>query len=143
MGNLGNSIKQFTEEMEQVATSVARDVKDSAFEAIETNVQTVTGQNPTPQQLQQKKQQEEEQLAKVRKEIEYYKNLGKDIKKAQEERKQKEAQRVQQMQQEEQAKKARKEDNNQTFAPPKGKHDLREDIARTQAERSKGRGVGG
>ena len=75
--------------------------------------------------------------------INYYKNLGGDIKKAQDYRKQKEEERLRQMTEEEQAKKMQKAQVQQgsKTAPP-GK-DLREDIARTQAERGKGRGVGG
>lgn len=143
MADSGSGIKQATQEMAQTVKEVAKDVKDELGQMIEANVQTAVGFQLTPQQQQQKKQEEQQGLEKARKVINYYKNLGADIKKAQEERKQKEAQRLQQMQQEEQEKKAREAAKKQTFVSPQGKMNLREDIARTQAERSKGRGVGG
>lgn len=143
MADSGGGIKGSVAEITQTVKEVTKDVKDEVGQMIEANVQTATGPKLTPQQQQQKKQEEEEQLARARKVIQYYKDLSTNIKKAQEERKQRETQRLQQMQQEEEAKKAKQAAEKQPFLPPQGKQDLREDIARTQAERSKGRGVGG
>lgn len=139
----GGSGNQFASEMKSTVVEVAKDVKDSVGQAIEQGVQSIVGTQLTPQQIQQKQKEEQQELEKARKVINYYKTLGVDIKKAQEERKQKEMQRLKQTQEEEQMKKAQKAQMQQDIkAPPPGKG-LREDIARTQAERSKGRGVGG
>ena len=143
MADGGSGIKQATEEMAQTVKDVAKDVKDEVGQMIEQNIQTAVGPKLTPQQIQQKKQEEEEGLTRARKVINYYKTLDTNIKKAQEQRKQKETERLQQMQQEKQAKKSQQVVKKQIFVSPSGKRDLREDIARTQAERSKGRGVGG
>lgn len=142
MSDSGSGGNQFASEMKSTVAEVAKDVKDSIGEMIEQNVQTAVGSQLTPQQQQQKKQQEQQDLEKARKVISYYKNLGADIKKAQEGRKQKEEERLKKMQEEEQAKKMQKTQMQTSKSPPPG-NDLREDIARTQAERSKGRGVGG
>ncbi len=143
MADSGGGGNQFAGEVTETVKEVAKDVKDSIGEMIEQNVQTAVGSQLTPQQQQQKKQEEQEDLEKARKVIDYYKNLGAGIKKAQAERKQKEEERLKKTQEEEQAKKMQKTEDQQgskTAPPGKG---LREDIARTQAERSKGRGVGG
>lgn len=140
MADSGSGVKQFTGEMGQATSEVAKDVKDEVGQMIEQGVQSIAGKQLTPQQIQQKQQAEQQRLEQARKVINYYKTLDINIKKAQEDRKQTEAQRWQQMQQEEQAKKVQKAQLQQA---PKRPGELREDIARTQAERGKGRGVGG
>jgi len=142
MSDSGGGGNQFASEMKSTVLDVAKDVKDSVGEMIEQNVQTAVGSQLTPQQQQRKKQDEQQDLEKARKVISYYKNLGTDIKKAQDARLQKEAERLKQMQEEEQAKKMQKSQGQEVKTAPPGKG-LREDIARTQAERGKGRGVGG
>lgn len=140
MADSGGGIGQVTEEVVQTTGEVVKDVRDAVGEMIEQNVQATVGSQLTPQQQQQKQQQEQQELEKVRKVINYYKNLGADIKKAENERKQKEQERLKRMQEEEQAKKVQKTQMQQA---PKRPGAIREDIARTQAERGKGRGVGG
>lgn len=142
MSDSGSGGNQFASEMKSTVAEVTKDVKDAVGEMIEQNVKTAVGFQLTPQQVQQKKEQEQQDLEKARKVISYYKNLGADIKKAQEERKQKEEERLKKIQEEEQVKKVQKAQIQSSKTPPPGS-DLREDIARTQAERGKGRGVGG
>lgn len=142
MADSGGGGNQFAGEVTETVKEVAKDVKDFVGEMIEQNVQTTVDPQLTPQQQQQKKQEEQEGLEKARKVINYYKNLGADIKKAQTEREQKEEERLKRIQEEEQAKKTQIAQGQDTKTAPPGKG-LREDIARTQAERGKGRGVGG
>ena len=84
MADSGGGGNQFGSEMKSTVAEVAKDVKDAVGEMIEQNVRTAVGSQLTPQQQQQKQQQEQQDLEKARKVINYYKNLGGDIKKAEE-----------------------------------------------------------
>lgn len=117
---------------EDVGESLAS-VKDAVGEAIEQGVQSVVGPQLTPQQLQEKQQKDQKQLAYTRK------WLG-DLQRAQEkvraENKQKEEQRLKAQQEEKQVAEMKKEQKKKQSIPDEVR-------ARAMAETKVGRGVGG
>lgn len=147
MADSGSGISQATQEVVQAAGEVAKDVRDSAGEAIEQGIQSVVGTTPTPQQIQpastqrgeQKQLEDQKKLAETRRVIEHYKRVDTEQRKVRQHIKQKEAQK----QQEEQQEQMKEIKQRQIQMEVKKPITLREDIARTQAERGKGRGVGG
>lgn len=146
-----SGIKQVTEETAQTVGEVAKDVKDEIGRAIEQGVQSVAGTQLTPQQLQpfdsaqgkQKQLEDQQKLAEARRKIDYWKKIEQEQKKVREEEKQKQLQIQQFEEQEKQKKKMEEAKRKQIFSTPAKAPSLSEAIARTQAERSKGRGVGG
>lgn len=143
MSDSGGGIKQFTDEVEQVATDVAKDVKDSVGQAIEQGVQSVAGTQLTPQQLQQKELERQKQLTETRRKLKWYQDLEVSQRKVREEEKQKLLQKKQTEEQEKQKKKMEEGQKKKVIISPAKPPTLSEAIARTQAERGKGRGVGG
>lgn len=127
--------------MRQAITEVAKDVKDDVGEMIEQGVQSVVGKQLTPQQIQQKQLQDQKELAEARRKIAWFKKLDEEQKGVREANKQKEIQRLQNQKQQVQGQKIQKAQMPQS--PKRSGQMLREDIARSQAERGKGRGVGG
>ncbi|MBI2599473.1 hypothetical protein HYW43_00965 [Candidatus Daviesbacteria bacterium] len=106
----GNQIGQFRDELEQDVTEVAQDVKDSVGEALEQGVQSVVGTQLTPQQIQQKQQEDQENLAEARRTIQFLKQIDEEQKRVRQENKQIEQQRLQTQQQEEQKEEMKKEE---------------------------------
>lgn len=96
--------------MKQAITEVVRDVKDEVGQMIEQGVQSVAGKQLTPQQVQQKQQEDQKELAKVRRNIAWYKNLDDSQKMVREQNRQKEATRLQNQQQEKQIIEVKKEE---------------------------------
>lgn len=139
MADSGSGISQATQEVVQAANEVAKDVKDSVGEAIEQGVQSMVGTKLTPQQIQQKQLEDQKKLAETRRVIEHYKRVDAEQEQVRQHIKQKDAQK----QQEEQQEQMKKIQQKQIQMEVKKPITLREDIARTQAERGKGRGVGG
>lgn len=145
MADGGSGMKQFTGEMGQVAAEVAKDVKDEVGQMIEQGVQSVVGKQLTPQQVQQKQQDEQKQLAEARRKIKWYQDLTAAQKRVHEQEKQKQQQNQQAEQQQAENKKVEEAQRKQPIPQP-GKLRpvrIREDIARTRQEIGKGRGVGG
>jgi len=141
MADGASGVKQFTEEMEQAAGEVAKDVKDSVGEALEQGVQSVVGTQLTPQQIQQKEAEDQKKLAEARKKLAFFQQTAQKQQVVSQQNQQKEMQRLQAQKQEEQNKKIEKVQIQQSSKRPG--QPLTEEIARTQVERSKGRGVGG
>lgn len=98
-----NVIGQFRDEIEQTASEVVSDVKDSVGQMIEQNITP----QPTSQQIQQKEADRQKQIAYTRR---WLQNLQMAQAKVRQENKQKEQQRLQAQQQEEQASEMRKEE---------------------------------
>lgn len=121
MANSGNVIGQFRDEIEQTATEIAGDVKDSVGELIEQGIQSVKPQL-TPQQLQQKQQEDQKKEIDRQKQLDYREAASlaytrkwlSDLQVAQAkvraENKQKEQQRLQNQQQEKQVTEMKKEE---------------------------------
>ena len=140
MADSGSAIKQFTGELTQAAGEVAKDVKDEVGEALEQGVQSVVGTQLTPQQIQQKQLDDQKELAETRRKIEFYKKTAEEQKTIRQQEKQKQMQTQQAEMQQQQTRKVQQIREQTVKAPGQP---LREDLARTQAERSKGRGIGG
>lgn len=129
----------------QAAGEVAKDVKDSVGQAIEQGVQSVTGTQLTPQQIQQKQLEDQKKIAETRRTIKWYEDIATSQKAVREKEQQKQMQGKQEEIQQQQAKKTQEIQQKQPIPQP-GRPEsdiIREDLARTQMERSKGRGVGG
>src|SRR5689334_8263200 len=94
MADSGSGGNQFAQEAGQVVKEVAKEVKDAVGEMVEQGVQTTFGTTPTPQQVQQKQQQDQADLAKVRKQIAWMKNIDAEQKQVAAVNKQKEEQRI-------------------------------------------------
>ena len=105
-----SGIKQVTEETAQAVGEIAKDVKDAVGEMIEQNVQTAVGPKLTPQQVQQKQQEDQKNLAETRRKIEFLKNIDQEQKRVREANRQKEAQRLQDQKQEKQVIEMKKEE---------------------------------
>lgn len=156
-------VKQFTDEMEQAATDVARDVKDEVGQMIEQGVQSVAGPKLTSQQLQpfdtsttlstqgkQKQLEEQQRLTKARKTIKWFQDISAAQKKVREQDLQKQLQRQQLEEQEKQKKKQSEEVEKKIIISPAkkgpqhpGQAPLREDIALSRPELKSGHGKGG
>lgn len=141
MADGASGVKQFTDEMEQAAGDVVKDVKDSVGQTLEQGGQSLAGTQLTPQQIQQRQLEDQQKLTEARRKIKWYKDLAVAQKAEWEKQKQKELQRQQIEIQQKQAKKVEKIQIQQTSKRPG--QPLTEEIARTQVERSKGRGIGG
>lgn len=105
----GSNIQQASEEVAQTAREVVSDVKDAVGEMVEQGVQSVIGNQLTPQQIQQKEADRQKQLLQTRRKIEWLKQLAQEQKMVQQENKQKEMQRLQEEKQEEQVKEVKEE----------------------------------
>lgn len=148
-----SGVGQFTEEVKEVASEIVKDVKDEVGQILEQGVQSVSGTQPTPQQLQQKQQEEQQKLAEAQRKIEFWKRLEAEQKAAREQENQKQLQNQETLQQEEQLKKDKEVEKKQAIPSPAKKEvvpgvpnqpkQTREDLLRAQGERRSGRGVGG
>jgi len=121
MSDLGNRIKQVTEETSQTVEEIAKDVRDSVGEAIEQGFQSATGTPLTPQQIQQKQIDDQKKISETRRKIAFYQKTAQEQEKVRQENKQKEMQRLQSQQQEEQVAEIKEEEKkeepvNQTVA---------------------------
>lgn len=134
-------VKQFAEELGQTAGEVVKDIKDSVGEVLEQGVQSVTGTQLTPQQIQQKETERQKKLAENRRIIAHYGKIDQDQETIRDQEKQKQMQARQAEIQQQQTKKVQQAEQQQAVKVPG--QPLREDLARTQMERSKGRGIGG
>lgn len=141
MADSRNVIGKFSDEVEQTATEVAKDVKDSVGQIIEQGFQSATGIQPTPQQIQQKQQEEQKQLLETRRKIAFYDQTDQAQKMVRQQNKQKEVQRLQEEQQRKQEKKMEKIQEQQTAKKPGA--GTPEEILRSQVERKVGKGLGG
>lgn len=121
MTNSGNVIGKFSDEVEQTAGEIAKDVKDSVGEMIEQGVQSVAGTPLTPQQIQQKQIEEQKKEAGRQRQLSYTRKWLKDLELAQQkvqmENKQKEQQRLQSQKQEEQVAEIKKEEKKKPVNP--------------------------
>lgn len=124
--------------MKSTVAEVARDIKDAVGEMIEQGAQSVTAPQLTPQQIQQKQQQDQKDLAKVRGDIEWLRRIDEQQKGVREQNKQKEMQRLQNQQQEKQQGTQKVQ-----IQSAKKQQVISETVLRTQAERKVGKGVGG
>ena len=140
MADSGNAVKQFTGEVAQAAGEIVKDVKDSVGGALEQGVQSVVGTQLTPQQIQQKQLSDQKELAETRRKIAFYKKTDQEQRMTRQQEKQKQTQ-VQQAETQQQQTRKVQQIREQTVKAPG--QPLREDLARTQAERGKGRGIGG
>lgn len=138
MADGGSAVKQFTEEVAEAAGEVAKDVKDTVGQMLEQGVQSATGAQLTPQQIQQKQIDEQTQMAEARRKIAFYRRNAGEQKIVRQENKQKEQQRLEALQQEIQQKKIEEIQQKEPKKPG-----LPEAILRTQAEYKPGKGVGG
>jgi len=136
-----NAIGQFSDEIEQTATEVSADVKDSVGQAIEAGVQSVISTPLTPQQQQQRQQEEQAKLVQARADIQFLQNTEENLQKVREENKQKEEQRLKDFEEEMEKKRAKGGQMNQAVKKPG--QPMNEAIAATRQEVGKGHGVGG
>lgn len=153
MANSANVIGQFTDELEQASGEVAEEVKEAGLEMLEQGIQSVKGTPPpTPQQIQQKQQEDQKQLAKARSDLKWFQTIAANEKKLMEERKQQKLQKQQLEQQEEQNKKiALEEEKRKRIISPAKKVPMMpgqpvpeiEELARSRQEIGKGHGIGG
>lgn len=133
-----NVVGQFKDEVVETTREIATDVKDSVGEAIEQGAQSVTGTQLTPQQIQQKQQDEQKQIAETRRKIAFYRQTDQEQKMVRQQNKQKEMQRIQTQQQEKQEEKIEEIQIKQAKKPG-----MSEAVLRSQAEYKPGKGVGG
>lgn len=105
-----NVIGQFKDEVEETATEVAKDFKDSVGQALEQGVQSITGTQLTPQQIQQKQAEDQKKIAENRRKIAFYQKTEQELHAVRRENKQKEEQRLQAQQREEQVVEMKKEE---------------------------------
>ncbi len=134
----GGAIKQVTGEMVQAAGEVLGEVKDAAREMAEQGVQSATGTQLTPQQIQQKQQQDQNDLAEARRKIALYDNQDQEQKQVRQANNQKEADRVKAEQQEE-AVQVQQAQSQATQDPNK----VPDAVSNTYTEVKQGKGVGG
>ncbi|MBI2020825.1 hypothetical protein HYS94_05450 [Candidatus Daviesbacteria bacterium] len=100
MADSASGIKQIGEEVVETTEEVVKDTKDQVGQAIEQGVQSVVGIQLTPQQIQQRQLDEQKKLAKVRRDIQWYKDIQVAQKAIREKEKQKKLQKDQQIQDE-------------------------------------------
>lgn len=136
-----NVIGQFTDEVEEITEKVVQDVKDSVGEAIEQGVQSVVGTPLTQQQMQQKQKEDQDKMIEARRKIAFWQKLDQEQKALRMKKKQEEMQKKQEESQEKQVKKVEQIEQKQAIKKPGVLSE--EVLARSQMERSKGRGVGG
>lgn len=110
MADSGGAVKQFSEEITQTTGEITKDVKDSLGQAIEQGAQSIVGTQLTPQQLQQRQQEDQKNLAETRRKIEWLKKLDQEQKMVREQNKQKETQRFQSQKEEKQVTEMKKEE---------------------------------
>lgn len=148
----GGAPSQFAGEVKQVAQEVVEDVKDQVGEAIEQGVKSITGQQLTPQQIQQKEEERQKELAETRWKIEQFKKTEQGVQQVRDQREQQEDQRKQQEDQQKQEAFARaQEDQSQSIVSPAKqepqapgqKVEQREEIKRSKSELRTGHGIGG
>lgn len=151
MSDLGGGQNQFAGEMKQAAQEVVQDVKDQVGQAIEQGVQSITGQQLTPQQIQQKEEEKQKKLAEVRWRIERLKKTEQQVSQVSQENQQKDAQRLKEWE-EKNKKEAEREalQNQQIISPAKQTPrapgqvvEQREDLQRSKQELRAGHGIGG
>jgi|SRR3989344_1618592 len=128
---------QFGGEVIEAIKETGNEVVDAVGEAIEQGVQSVIGPKLTPQQIQQKQQQDQRDLAETRRRISWLRNIDEEQKKVREANMQKEQQRLESQQQDkqEEVQKIQIQQAKQVKTP--------EEVLRAQAERKVGKGVGG
>lgn len=143
MADIGSGLKQVAEETVEVVQEVAKEVKDELGQALEQGAQSVVGTQLTPQQIQQKELERQKELAETRRKIKWYQDIETAQKDVGQKEKQKQLLRQQAQEQEEQKEKMEEAKRKQLIPEPAKPPSLSEAIARTQAERGKGRGVGG
>lgn len=154
MANSGNRIGDFTDEMEQATGEVVSEVKDAVGEMIEQGVQSITGKQLTPQQIQQKQADNQKELTETRRKLRWYQDLQLAQRKVREEEKEKGMQRQQLEEDRKQQKKTKDAQNKQTIISPAKKTPavpgqpqegpkVEEEIARSKQEIGKGHGIGG
>lgn len=136
---MNNSVKQFTEELEQTAGEIKIDVKDEIGQALEQGVQSVVGTQLTPQQIQQKQIDDQNKIAEARRKINFYQKTAREQAAVRQQNKQKEMQRKQEEQQETEQKKVEEVQIKQAQKKP----GISEAVLRSQAELKVGKGVGG
>ncbi|MCL4365763.1 hypothetical protein M1437_00875 [Patescibacteria group bacterium] len=114
MANPGSVIGKFSDEIQETTGEIAQDAKDSVGEMIEQGMQSVTGSQLTPQQIQQKQQEDQKKEMDRQKQLIYTRNWLKGVETAQAkvrmENKQKEQQRLQAEEQEQQVTEMKKEE---------------------------------
>lgn len=151
MANSGTKIGQFTDELEQATTSVAKDVKDQVGQAIEQGLQSITGKQ-SPQQLQQQQLEDQKKLLQARKKIKWYQDVALAQKKVREDEKQKQLEKKQIEEEEKRQKRLKEEEEKKKviISPakktpqfPGQPQPIPEEIARSKQEIGKGHGIGG
>ena len=140
MSDSGGGVKQFASEMKSTVGEVASDFQDAVSEIIEQGAQSIGAPVITSQQVQQKQQQDQKDLAETRRKLAFYEQVGQNQKAVIYQNKQKEQQRVEEVEQQMKTDQAKKGQLKQGSEPTE---QLSEDIAVTRQEIGKGHGVGG
>ncbi len=152
MADSTSRIGDFTDELEQATGEVVADVKDQVGQAIEQGVQSITGSQLTPQQIQQKHQEDQQELAWNRKIIRRYQDIAASQKKVSDQDKQQQMQKQQLEDEEKKQKKLAEEAKKRVVISPAKKPPLmpgqkapsvEEELARSKQETGKGHGIGG
>lgn len=147
----GGGQNQFAGEIKQAVQEISMDVKDQVGQAIEQGVQSVVGQQLSPQQIQQKEEEKQKRLAEVRWKLERLKKTEQQVGQMREENQQKDAQRLKEW--EEKNKRDAQEKalrNQQIISPAKQTPqapgqavEQREELQRSKQELRAGHGIGG
>ena len=137
MSDLGNRIKQVTEETSQTVEEIAKDVRDSVGEAIEQGFQSATGTPLTPQQIQQKQIDDQKKISETRRKIDWLKKVDEEQKMVRQANQQKETQRLQSQQQQKQV------EVQKVQIQQAKEQKIPEEVLRSQIERKAGKGLGG
>ena len=136
MSDSGGS--KFSGEVVEAVKQVATDFKDVVGEMIEQGMQSVAGLTLTPQQIQQKQQEDQKDLAQARWKIEQLKKIDQEQKQVRRVNQQKEQQRLQSEQQEKQ-----EEVQQVQIQTAKEQQTVSEEVLRSRTELKIGKGVGG
>lgn len=109
MADAGGVIGQFKDEIVETTKNVASEISDQVEQAAEQGIQSITGiqsnSQITPQQVQQKEQADQNQLAETRRVIKWHTDIAEAQKKVRQEQKQKKAQGLQEDQTQKEEKK--------------------------------------
>lgn len=136
-----NVIGKFTDETQETIKEVAEDIKDEVGQMVEQGIQSITGTQLTPQQIQQKQVNDQKKIMEARRKLTFYQQTAQAQTQVRQQEKQKQMQKQQMETQEEQTKKVEKIQQQQDpKAPGAG---TPEAVLRSQAERKAGKGLGG
>ncbi len=110
MADSRNVIGKFSDEIEQTVSETANDVKDEVGQMVEQGVQSITGTQLTPQQIQEKQENDQRKIVEARRKIDFFKQTAQAQQKVRQENKQQEMQKQQNQKQEQQVVEIKKEE---------------------------------